>query len=91
MSRNEHQPKPNYVPRKLPVRKVDVSTVAAVLNPDMVSRNGRTVWAGFDGERVVCLADNADECRALWRGWDMRMRLQQHGRGQREVPQNLEG
>jgi hypothetical protein len=48
------------------VRKVDVGTVPAVFSADVVG-NGRTVWAGFDGERVICVAATADEARRKWR------------------------
>jgi hypothetical protein len=98
-NRREHatgKPNSNYVRRKLPVQKVDASTVPAVFQADAISRADK-VWAGFDGERVVCVGATADECRAKYRTWERRqplaeqLRLQRDmGHGQREVPQNLE-
>lgn len=80
----------NYVRRKLPVRKVDASSVPEVFNADAISGNGR-VWAGFDGERVVCVAANADECRRSYRAWEHREHetkwINGYGRSQREIPQ----
>jgi len=56
----------NRTRRTLPVRKVPAESVPY---GDSISRNGRTVWAGFDGERVVCAAATADECRVKWIAW----------------------
>ena len=32
---------------------------------DSISRNGQTVWAAYDGERLVCVAASADEARRI--------------------------
>jgi hypothetical protein len=61
----------DYVRRKSPVRKVAVSAVPAVFHADAVSE-GKNVWAGFDGESVVCVAATADECRGLYIAWERR-------------------
>jgi hypothetical protein len=36
---------------------------------ESISRNGRTVWAGYDGERLVCVAATAPEARRKYREW----------------------
>jgi hypothetical protein len=34
---------------------------------ESVSRNGRTIWAGYDGEQLVCVATTAEEVRVKYR------------------------
>src|ERR1700722_13753380 len=42
------------------IRKVPADSVPY---GDSISRNGRTVHAAYDGERLVCLGASADEAR----------------------------
>jgi hypothetical protein len=56
--------------------------VPAVFNADAVG-NGMTVWAGFDGKRVVCVAATADEARQKWRTF-MARKVEQTARKKRE-------
>lgn len=63
----------NRVRRALPVRKVPADSVPF---GDSISRNGRTVWAGFDGDRVVCIAATSGECRTKWLAWERKRREQ---------------
>ncbi len=46
------------------IRKVDASTVPY---GESITRDGRTVWAALDGERVVCVAATATEARRKFR------------------------
>jgi len=84
------KPNPNYIRRKLPVRKVDVSTVPAAFHADAVTRTGRTVWAAFSGERVICIGATADECRRSYLAWELKQPLAERMRILREMPQNLD-
>jgi hypothetical protein len=49
---------------KIDVRKVPASSVPYGSD---ISRNGKTVWAAFDGERLVCVAGSAPEARRKYR------------------------
>jgi hypothetical protein len=46
------------------VRKVPADSVPYGTS---ISRNGRTVWAAFDGETVIAVAATVDEARAKYR------------------------
>lgn len=49
-----------------PRKHVDIRKVACDTVPygDCISRNGRTAWAGYDGDgTLVCVAATADEAR----------------------------
>jgi hypothetical protein len=57
-----HKPNPNAdIPT---VRKVPASSVPY---GESISRNGRTVWAAYDGERLVAVGATADEARQSYR------------------------
>jgi hypothetical protein len=45
---------------ELSIRKVPASSVT---HGESISRNGKTVWAAYDGERFVCAGATADEAR----------------------------
>jgi hypothetical protein len=57
----------NRNPHRSPSRRqqADVRKVAADSVPygDSISRNGTHVWAGFDGERLLCVCATAGEAR----------------------------
>jgi hypothetical protein len=42
------------------VRKVPASSVP---HGESISRNGKYVWVGLDGERVICVEPSAQEAR----------------------------
>jgi len=54
-------------PCPLTIRKVPADSVPY---GDSISRNGQTVWAAYDGERLLCVAASAEEARrkgmGLW-------------------------
>lgn len=53
--------------KKPTTRKVPANSVPY---GDSISRNGRTVWAAFDGGTLVAVAATADEVRGLYyRAW----------------------
>ena len=57
------------VHRYVPPEHIDVRKVPADSVPygSSISRNGRTVWAAYDGERLVCVAATAPEARRKYR------------------------
>jgi hypothetical protein len=51
-------------PRPPTVRKVPVNTVPY---GDSIARNGKTMWAAFDGDRLVAVGATAGEARSKYR------------------------
>jgi hypothetical protein len=56
-----HRAAPRYKPT---IRKVPADSVPY---GESISRNGRTVWAAYDGETLVVVAATADEARCKYR------------------------
>jgi hypothetical protein len=60
-----HQKIPVYKPEpKIDVRKVPADSVPY---GSSISHNGKTVWAAYDGERLVCVAATAPQARRKYR------------------------
>lgn len=59
-----------------PRTPIDVRKVPADSVPygDSISRNGRIVWAAYDGETLVCVAATAPEARRKYMQWLNRKR-----------------
>lgn len=62
---------PQYTPE---VRKVRADSVPY---GESISRNGRTVWAAYDGERLVAVGATAEEARR--KGREARKRAEGSG------------
>ena len=66
MSEDNHGNRRDYARVRIPdpnapvIRKVPAESVSL---GESISRNGKTVWVGLDGERVICVAATADEAR----------------------------
>lgn len=58
------------------MRKVPASSVP---HGESITRNGKTVWVGLDGERVICVAATAGEARRKWTEIHIRRRIEEHG------------
>jgi hypothetical protein len=59
----------NRIERYKPDAPIDIRKVPADSVPygESISRNGRTVWVAYDGDRLVCIGATAGEARSKYK------------------------
>jgi hypothetical protein len=76
--------KPWQDPRPPTIRKVPVDSVPYGAS---ISTNGRTVFAAYDGTRLVCVATSATEARRKYRAAIIREERDSHASKGMAVPE----
>lgn len=71
--------------------KPDVRKVPADSVPfgEDICRRGTSVWAGFDGDKVICVEATAVEARRKWRDYMVKKRMVMQE--QKGLTENVEG